>query len=231
MDKFSFFDRRVKRVRPLIIEIDTTLPGSSNSDQFVTQTFVGIYNITAKVNGIIVAVFNDLKDTETITFPNPGIYVLEIMPSRVNPLNVISINNRNDKRKLIDLKQWGSIPWKAMTVMFAGCENLTLSALDAPNLSAEPLMNVAFTNAQRFNPNLSIWDVSKIESMDLAFNNTALTTNNLDGAYNAWANLPSLKQDVSFGAKNTFYSSASQASRNFIIDNYNWDIDDAGLIT
>jgi hypothetical protein len=40
-----------------------------------------------------------------------------------------------DRLKLLDISQWGNIAWTSMANAFQGCSNLTISAVDAPNLS------------------------------------------------------------------------------------------------
>ena len=42
----------------------------------------------------------------------------------------------DDKKRLTDIKQWGSTNWSTMTFMFYGATNMTMSATDKPNTSS-----------------------------------------------------------------------------------------------
>ena len=45
------------------------------------------------------------------------------------------IDNGPDKTNLINVIQWGSVPWTSMNSAFNGCVNLKIYAMDSPDLS------------------------------------------------------------------------------------------------
>ncbi|MBC6409029.1 MAG: BspA family leucine-rich repeat surface protein [Ekhidna sp.] len=66
------------------------------------------------------------------------------------------------------IEQWGDQPWASMALAFAGCDDLTINATDAPDLSGVTNMERMFQQAD-FNGDLSKWDVSSVTSMERLF--------------------------------------------------------------
>ena len=105
----------------------------------------------------------------TITFPAAGTYDIEI----TGDFPRIYFNNSNygNQLKLTDVKKWGSIAWNHMEDAFHGCQSLTVSATDAPNLSGVTNMNAMFARCNNFNSNINHWDVSTITNIGALFFN------------------------------------------------------------
>jgi surface protein len=150
---------------PFIIEVDTSKYGVSNSDQFQFRDAEGDYDVIAKQNDTVVATFNDLSNQETITLPSSGIYDLEVIPKSSNGFNRIAFDNRGDKDKMLDIKQWGDVVWSSFNGAFWDCDNMTVTATDAPNLSSVTDMSSMFAFASSANPNTTNWDVSNVTDM------------------------------------------------------------------
>src|SRR5690554_6687815 len=113
----------------------------------------------------------------TITFPSEGIYQVEI----TGDFFWIYFNNEGDKSKIISIDQWGDIPWMSMDHAFAGCNNLTGKALDAPDLSNVFSMAYMFMGATKFNQDLNNWDVGKVETMYELFHGASSFNGNISG--------------------------------------------------
>ena len=154
---------------PFIIEVDTSKAGASNPDQFEFTGVEGNYDVVAKQNDIVVATFNDLSGQETITLPSSGVYVLEIKAKASNGFNRIAFNGGGDKLKITDIKQWGEVAWSSFNSAFWGCQNMLVTATDAPNLSNVTDMDNMFRNATIAIPDVSNWDVSSVTSMNNMF--------------------------------------------------------------
>lgn len=63
------------------------------------------------------------------------------------------------------MSQWGDVAWESMNNAFAGCENLTVPAIDAPVLSSVTDIRGMFASATKFNQSINHWDVSKVTNM------------------------------------------------------------------
>jgi surface protein len=85
-----------------------------------------------------------------------------------------------------------------------------------------------FYDAENFNQDISLWDVSNVEDMEVMFQNIKLSTENYDALLINWSGL-SLKQNVKFGGGKSKYSTAAQNARQILEEYYGWDITDDGL--
>ncbi|EDP71747.1 transmembrane protein, putative [Flavobacteriales bacterium ALC-1] len=104
-----------------------------------------------------------------------------------------------NRSKIVNVTQWGDITWKSMEGAFYLCENLDVTANDAPNLSqvtstkemfsecSSLVGTSAFDNwdvsnvtdmfkmfylASSFNQNIGNWNVSNVQNMGWMFRNT-----------------------------------------------------------
>ncbi|MDE0472556.1 MAG: BspA family leucine-rich repeat surface protein, partial [Ekhidna sp.] len=66
------------------------------------------------------------------------------------------------------VQQWGDIEWSSMKLAFAGCSNLTINAMDAPNLSVVEDVRGMFLRAS-FTGNINGWNVSSVTNMEFMF--------------------------------------------------------------
>ena len=88
-------------------------------------------------------------------------------------------------------------------------------------------MSHMFNDAIDFNQNLENWKIEKVENMEAIFNGSGLSTTNYDKTLNAWSDLPLLLNNVKLEAVNINYCNSVEG-RQFLIDNYGWEIMDAG---
>jgi len=154
---------------PFIIEVDTSLSGRSEANQFEFTGAEGDYDVVAKQNNTVVAIFNDLSNQQTITLPSSGVYVLEVSAKVVNGFSRIRFAGSGDILKMLDIKQWGDVVWSSFSIAFYGCENMLVTATDVPNLSSVTTMRSMFRNASSANPDTSNWDVSNVTDMSNMF--------------------------------------------------------------
>lgn len=73
--------------------------------------------------------------------------------------------------KLLDIVQWGDVVWADMTRAFAGCENLSISATDQPDMSGVKSMSGMFTECTNLNgpANIGSWNTSTVIDMSGMF--------------------------------------------------------------
>ena len=209
-----------------IIEVDTSKAGTP-SNQFQFTGAEGDYDVVAKQNDIVVATFNDLSGAETITLPSSGVYNLEVIPKSSNGFNRIEFDNDGDRKKVINLKQWGSVAWSDFR--FRGCFNMYYNATDSPNLTQVSGLTVAFYNCINANIDARNWDVSGISGLSAAFNNTGMSKENLTAIYENWSQL-TLQQNVDVDFGDTQYFEAGQAGKDILVNTYNWTITDGGQV-
>jgi hypothetical protein len=107
------------------IEVDTSIAGVSNSDQFQFTGAVGEYDVEAYQNDSLVASFSDLVNEQTITLPSSGVYELRVIPKAAG-FDKLRFNNGGDKDKLLKVLQWGlyGVNQPNQESAFFGC-NLT----------------------------------------------------------------------------------------------------------
>jgi len=87
-----------------------------------------------------------------------------------------------------------------------------------------------FFAASSANPNTTNWDISNVTSMNRMLENSNLSEENLTACYENWSQL-NLQQNVSFSAGTTRYLPSGQEGRDILINTYNWNITDGGLVS
>ena len=152
---------------PLILTINTLLPGSSSSASF-TVPINPSYDYDYDVDWDNDGVYDDTRIKESIThdYATPGTYQIAIkgfFPS-------IYFFNAGDREKLVSVDQWGDQSWETMSTAFHGCKNMVLNALDAPDLSMVNNTSNMFAFCETFNQDISFWDMSNIRFMRAMFN-------------------------------------------------------------
>ncbi|NME70896.1 BspA family leucine-rich repeat surface protein [Flammeovirga aprica] len=124
-----------------------------------------------------------------------------------------------------DISNWDVSSVLDMRSMFQGATSFNgdISNWDVSFVSG---MGYMFYNATSFNGNLSLWDVSKVTVMDNMFISSGLSTDNYDSLLVGWSTLPALKTFVNLGVSAGYCT--AQAERQYLIDYYNWTINDLG---
>lgn len=76
-----------------------------------------------------------------------------------------------DRTKLIDVSQWGSVPWSSMAQAFENCSNLNVSATDIPDLSAVTSMANMFLGCSVLTgpANINSWNTATVTDMSNLF--------------------------------------------------------------
>jgi len=156
--------------RPFIIEVKTDNAGDSNDDQFQFTGALGDYDVVAKQGGSVVDTFNNLSDEATITLSDgAGTYTLEVTPKESGGFNRLNFNDLGDKNKMLDTKNWGNIVWDSFENAFYGCNDMTVTATDVPNLSSLTSLAGMFRDCFVANPDVSAWNTSNVTNMEDMF--------------------------------------------------------------
>ncbi len=83
-------------------------------------------------------------------------------------------NDPTDRVKILTVDQWGGISWLSLANAFYGCSNLTITAVDAPDLSLVTDMSSAFHNASMLNQSIDHWDVSNVQDFSNMFRGASI---------------------------------------------------------
>jgi gliding motility-associated-like protein len=165
----------------------------------------------------------------------------------------IYFNNAGDKDDILTVEQWGSGIWTSMGNAFSGCTNLTVPAIDIPNLIAVTDMTSMFDGAASFNSDIGTWDVSTVVDFTNMFqnassfdqslgswdisnatalngmlSNTSLSLGNYDATLIGWESLSVVPSTINLGADGLVYC-AAETAHNSLTGTYGWTITDAGL--
>ncbi|MHA2248936.1 MAG: BspA family leucine-rich repeat surface protein [Candidatus Kariarchaeaceae archaeon] len=124
------------------------------------------------------------------------------------------------------LRDWDVSNVKYIGAMFSGASSFN-QPIGNWDVSSVPDMSEMFWNAISFDQSLGDWDVSSVESMEYMFEGVTLSVNNYDDILEGWSKL-NLKDGVVFNAGGSQYTNSS--ARQFIIDTFNWEISDGGVL-
>lgn len=139
--------------------VKTDNPGTSSSTQFKLPLTSGFNGVTAEVDwgdgsSDTITVYNQSETTHT--YSSAGTYTVKIS----NALRGWKFANGGDKQKMIEITQYGIFELSEQSA-FAGCNNMTQSATDAPNITVTDISST-FYLCSNFNGNVSTWDVSNV---------------------------------------------------------------------
>jgi trimeric autotransporter adhesin len=103
--------------------------------------------------------------TNTHTYASSGTYTVTIEGA----VTTFRFSNSGDRRKIVDISNWGGFD-VSNNAIFMGCENMYVSALDAPIISATNLVNTFRFCDSLADSNFNAWDVSSVSVMSYLFN-------------------------------------------------------------
>ena len=149
-----------------VITVQTDNAGTSADNQF-TIPWIGTYDVDWGDGNTDTGVV----DTQTHTYASAGTYDVAVTATTGQ---IYFARANNDRRKLLDIKNWGTCEWTTMDRAFEGCEKLQgVSALDIPNFTNCTYTNGMFGNSCYYTsgkiPNLVNWDVSNVTNMGNMF--------------------------------------------------------------
>ena len=158
--------------------------------------------------------------------------------------------NRNIPRDIIN---WGSQQWGSFFYFMWQCPNVTVTALDYPDLSNASTLRNSFRGCSVLDiVNINNWDFSTITNINDMFTDTNfnrslggidmnqitnfgtinnLDTTNYDSTLIGWASqTPLTNRSVSFGSSQYTLGGSAESARNTLINTYGWTITDGGGI-
>ena len=125
--------------------------GSTGPDQFKIPLSSGSsYNFSINWGDGISETFSGAANAFTNlthTYQLAGEYNIQIEKNSPNGFPRIYFNNRGDKIKVLEIKNWGSITWQNFNSAFYGCSNLKITATDGATANTSTVTD--FSNAWR----------------------------------------------------------------------------------
>ena len=153
------------------ITIPTTGGGYNYTVTWTNLTNAGVGNgtISGQTGN---AIITGLQNGSTYSVAITGVFPQFFMNS-----NVINAP------KLRTIAQWGINTWTSMGNAFFGCNNLTYTATDNPNLSGVTNMSQMFGGCSIFNGNISGWNTANVTNMASMFTSCTNFNQNI-GSWN-----------------------------------------------
>ena len=154
-----------------VITVKTDNLGSSADTQFTIPTTGGGYNYNVDCNDDGTDEATAQTGNYTCNYASAGTYRIRIKDNTGAGTGFprIYFNDSGDKRKLLQINQWGTGKWTSMENAFSGCASLRESASDAPDLSNVTSMDSMFEFCGNLNQDISNWDTSTITNMNDLF--------------------------------------------------------------
>ena len=141
----------------------TTWRTTTSNETITIPTALGGYNYDISTSDG--QTFTGVTGSQAITFATAGDYDVSIS----GDFPRIYFNNSGDKDKIIKVKQWGNIAWgSTQDKSFYGVSNCDWTAIDYPNWSNVTRMSGTFRSSS-FNGNLTNWDFSNVNRIDVSF--------------------------------------------------------------
>ena len=151
-----------------IILVDTALAGSASDTMQLpirgTNMTIDWGDGTVET-GVTQTALPSSANWITRVYPDGG----GIKQIKITGLDWIYFVNTGDRLKLLEIQNWGTGQWDTMAIAFWGCENMTGTFTDVPNLSNVTNMRWMFRVATNFNSDISNWDVSNVADMESMF--------------------------------------------------------------
>jgi len=189
-----------------LIKVKTDNMGPSSNTQFTIPTTGGGYNYNVDCDNDGSNDATGQTGDYTCNYGAAGTYTIRISGTfpRIY-FNDPGLLNASDSEKLLSVDQWGTGQWSSMNMAFAGCENMTITASDVPDLSNVTDMEGMFYQAESMNANINNWVVSNVTNMKGAFFfatsfNQPLSgwnTANVTNMNNMFAGAMAFNQDIS----------------------------------
>jgi hypothetical protein len=144
------------------------------------------------------------------TYSTSGIYTVNVSGG----LTQVEYNNTaaRDKKKLIDISQWGDITWEAFGSAYQGCSNLVGSWTEGPDLGSIDQMNGAFRDCISLNVSFNSWNIINISQIVQMFRGCT----SLDQSFSNW-------NIVNLGYLNQMFSGAKLSTANYDATLIGWE--------
>ncbi len=164
---------------PFITTWETTSPDSVVT--VPTEESESDYNFQVKWGDGTTETYSGTDPDPSHSYEEAGTYKVEIRGTFPRIYLDAAFGDQANAKRLQSIDQWGSIQWESMGKAFAGAENMTYAATDAPDLSSVTDMGNMFSGASSFDGDLGSWDVSSVTTMGGMFNDATNFNQDISG--------------------------------------------------
>jgi len=154
---------------------DTTKAGSASDTVVIPLLSGGTYSGTIDWGDGSTSALSYANRTHV--YASSGIYNVTIS----GQIDGWRFGNGGDRRKITDISNWGTLNI-TLNWAFYGCNNLDVTATDAPTISTTSLDNSFRDCTALTTPDFSNWDVSGVTNMTTLFGNCS----NFNGNITTW---------------------------------------------
>lgn len=156
---------------------NTSIPDTSDDKTFkLPLRSDGVYDFTVlwgDGNSDDITTYNQANATHT--YATSGVYNVSITG------DIKGFKFGIDEDKILDITNWGGLELGNSGGYFYSCENLNITATDAPNLSDTTTLYQTFMFADNFNGDINHWNVSTINHMGSMFSSADSFNQDLNG--------------------------------------------------
>ncbi|TFG00998.1 MAG: BspA family leucine-rich repeat surface protein [Promethearchaeota archaeon] len=150
---------------PFITKWNTTLPGTSNDNQIrLPLVSSGTYSFLVEWGDGTSDEITTWNQAETThTYDVAGVYTVNITGTIIG----WNFDYEGDRRKFVEIKQWGDLRLGNSGSYFAGCSNLNITAKDLLDLTGTTNLQWLFLACSKVDTveGMNEWDVSKVTNM------------------------------------------------------------------
>jgi len=146
---------------------DTTQAGSANDTIILPLYGSGVYDFVVDWgDGNTDHITADTDPATTHVYTSSGTYTVTFK----GILNGFRFNNLGDKSKLMNIARWGNMNPGNFGTSFYGCDNLTISATDGPDLTGVTTLSQIFRDCTSLTTeNFNGWDLCAVTSIASMF--------------------------------------------------------------
>jgi surface protein len=204
------------------------VPGISEWDVSSITTMAGMFYFATNFD-------DDLSDWDVSNVRNMYrmFCVAESFDGDLSDWDVLQVQDMQNMFSLAisfngDLSDWDVSNVEEMSYMFEDAHSFDGDIRDWDVSNVKDMYSM-FSRAGSFDGEIGEWDVSNVKRMDRMFHLSGLSTENYNQILTNWRERE-LEDGVNFSAGDTEYSLGPPANaRQYIIDEYDWDIEDGGV--
>jgi len=206
------------------------------SDWDINNIYTNIDTLQDLFNGCTTADGTIDWDTSNITDMSSTFEGCTVFNGDISSWNTSGVTSMNSMFKNCDgfnqnISSWNVSSVTNMDEMFSGARtfnfNLENWEREDSSLSAVTSMRAMFSGATAFDSKFDGWNIYNVGSLQEFMNDKTYPSAQYDNILNYWAGIP-LQSNVIADFGGIQYTGDGEAARQYIIDTYNWTINDGG---